>query len=438
MVPEEQLDILKGISNPSANNALKTDPYTKDQHQVSEVHDMGIEGENVKVSFMDTGFDMAQPDLRGKHAVFHYDSSMPNYTEQYDGHPIAYDATSMADYVYDGEVGPNSWYVNTSYSAIAHDTTNRGMIAQYEAKPPAHSIYQLPSSVEDGEEVRFGLHPDQKLLSWYGEKPAVLLTKNDTTDQWTKLYTDLDNDRSFRDENPAWINGTDRDSECISQDIDGDGIADISGGMVYFMSNKNESGENMPIPYSQNFRSAMNKVISLEFFGVTPDYFETYLGVDAWSFLGLPEPNTTAEPGDLVCLMGDYNSQGSYGAHGTWTATAVAGQGVTGVPGSDVPPNPSGGTGLVQGMAPNVDVIPMGHFFDYPANTLASFDVPYSATIFAAEGYDGDVSTHSDQAQIASSGRPSRSRTGSRRRARSGCRVCAGRSAAPRRGRRRA
>ncbi|MFP4051738.1 MAG: S8 family serine peptidase, partial [Thermoplasmata archaeon] len=411
VVSEDKLDLLKGMTSSNGNgNALNTDPHTKEQHHVDEVQDMGIKGEGVKVSFMDTGFDMAQPDLQGKHAVFEYDSDMPGWAEQYDGHPIAYDPVSMADYVYDGEIGDNSWYVDTSYEAEAWNTTNRGMLAQYEEKSPDSSIYELPDEVEEGDTVRFGEHPDMKLEMWYGEKPAVLLTQNDDGD-WANVYTDLDNDRSFEDETPAYINGTDRDSECISQDIDGDGISDISGGIAYFIANENEDGDNMPIPYSQNFRDAMNNLLNL-LSGVPPGSIEAEYGIDAWEFYEFPEPQTSPEPGDMVALMGDFNAPGSMGAHGTWTASAVAGQGVTGVPDSmiveengtnPVPPDPSGGDGLVQGLAPDTEVIPMGHFFDYPDNPLAAFDVTYTSYFFAAEGYDGDVSTHSDQAQIASS-----------------------------------
>jgi len=427
VMPQKEMELLKGASNTKSTGDMdiNTDPHTKSQHNVDAVHDMGIRGDNVKVSFMDTGFDMAQPDLRGTHAVFEYQPGMPGWAEQYDGYPIAYDATSMADYVVDGEIGDVSWYVDTSETAEAYTLPGGTLVAQCDLKDdggtiPPQNLYEMPAGVEEGETVRFGLHPDKKWSALYGEKPAVLLTQDDAGD-WTNLYTDLNNDYSFADENVATIDGTDADSECISQDLDGDGIADVSGGMVYFMANENDTGENMPIPYSQNFRSTMSDLINLAL-GFEPGTIGAYLPVkDAWEYVAthpeetgynLPETlHTSPEPGSMVALMGDFEGVGSGGAHGTWTASAVAGQGVTGVPDSAMldgspspyPPTPSGGDGLVQGVAPDVSVIPMGHFFNYPSNDLQWFDVTYSATMFAAEGYDGDSSTTNDQAQVASS-----------------------------------
>ncbi len=400
----------------SSSEDLLTDPHTIDQHQVEPVHDMGITGENVTVSLMDTGFDMAHPDLIGTHAVFEYDEdTMPDEYEAYDGHPIAFDPVSMADYAFDGEISQdyevmpdfedNSWYVDTSYETETYEY--EGYIwADY-----GDETYNVTEVAEAEEEVRFGDHPDEKLHIWYEERPAVLLTQNDDGD-WTNVYVDLENDKEFVEETGAWIDGEDPESEMITKDVTGDDIADISGGMVYFVSD----GERA-IPYMDHFRDTMNKIINL-YMGYPPGTIgEMDPDVeDAWEAVVGEDFYTTPEDGDMVALMGDFNEFGSMGAHGTWTASAVAGQAVTGVPEEDIlvpgeSPYPPGepGEGLPRGMAPNATIIPMGRFFDYlpPENPLSidQYAVPttYSSLFFTAEGYTGDVEITCDSADIASS-----------------------------------
>ncbi len=404
----------------TSNNELLTDPHTIDQHNVQAVHDMGITGENVIVSLMDTGFDMAHPDLIGTHAVFEYDDTvMEPEMEMYHGYPIAFDPVSMADFVFDGEISQdyttwwgttdNSWYVNTSYETTAYEED--GIIwANYTEKPEGLHVYEMPEGVEAGDLVRFGLHPDEKLHAGWGERPAVLLTQ-DEDGQWANVYADLWMDRSFAEEKRAYIDGDVPDSEVLTRDLNGDGIADISGGMVYFVAREYE-GSPMPIPYTQHFRETMNTIINL-FLGYPPGTIEALFDDDAWEVFIGPDFYDTPEPGDMIALMGDFNSFGAYGAHGTWTASAVAGQAVTGVPDEDMltgepspfPPTPEGGDGLTRGLAPNAKIVPMGRFFDgMPEdNPLGMFPTTYSSIFFTAEGYTGDVTITSDSADIASS-----------------------------------
>jgi len=435
MEPMDQLDVidpeitqlLSGgdysgeVSTSSDGPGLMTDPHTIDQHHVEAVHDIGIYGDGVQVSLMDTGFDMAHPDLIGTHAVFEYDdATMDENMSVYDGHPIAFDPVSMADYAYDGEISQdyhvweavapdltdNSWYVNTSYEAQTYE--DEGYIwADY-----GDETYNVTEVAEDEEDVRFGDHPDEKLHSWYGERPAVLLTQDENED-WTNVYVDLLNNRVFKEESGAWIDGGDPESEVITKDLNEDGIADVSGGMLYFVAD----GE-MPIPYSQHFRETMNKIINL-YMGYPPGTLGAVTEYeDAWhAITGQDEIHTTPGDGEMIALMGDFNDFGAMGAHGTWTASAVAGQGVTGVPEEDIltdepspyPPTPEGSEGLPRGLAPNATIIPMGRFFDYlPEDNplgIAQVQVPvtYSSLFFTADGYTGDPGITCDTAAIASS-----------------------------------
>ncbi len=411
MTDPEIANILKGggsTGSSSGEPGLRTDKWTKDQHAVDPVHDMGYKGGNVKVSLMDTGFDMAQPDLQGTHAVFEYNAStMPSEYAAYDGHPIAFDPVSLSDYLVNGEVTESaSWFVDTSYEAQAWVSPTDGIIAKYDEKTLGEDRYKLPTTVDDGEMVKFGLHPDRALQLKYGEKPAVLVTQDDTG-AWSNVYTDLDNDRSFRDEKTARINGSNPTSEVIAQDVNGDGIDDISGGMVYFVSDGTT-----PLPYSQNFRRIVDTLVNLNLdyappgtiFPMDSAYHDSTMGMleyatgsDAWQLIVGSNYTDTPGDGDVTCLMGDFNGPGSYGAHGTWTASAVAGQGVTGEPGTSMD------SGMVQGLAPNASIVPMGNFFGYSPTALSFYDVNYASLFFATEGYDGNVSTLCDQAQIASS-----------------------------------
>ena len=402
---------------------LMTDPHTIDQHNVEAVHDMGIYGDGVQVSLMDTGFDMAHPDLIGTHAVFEYEDDMPDEYEMYDGYPIAFDPVSMADYAFDGEISydyhvweelapglmDSSWYVDTTYETTTYEDDG-DIVADFTEKEE-DLTYTMPDGVEAEETVRFGLHPDEKLHTWYEERPAVLLTQNGDGD-WTNVYVDLLNDREFKEESRARIDGGDPESEVITKDLNDDGIADVSGGMVYFVSD----GEK-PIPYSQNFRETINNIINL-YMGYPPGTIEEEYGVDGWQAItGQDEFYTTPGDGEMIALMGDFNSFGAYGAHGTWTASAVAGQGVTGVPeemleegyeGSPYPPGEPG-EGLPRGLAPDAEIIPMGRFFDYlpEENPLgiaqAQVPITYSSIFFTADGYTGDPTITSDSADIASS-----------------------------------
>ncbi|MFW5907182.1 MAG: S8 family serine peptidase [Candidatus Natronoplasma sp.] len=410
VLDQEMTEILSGAETPNDMDidfeGILTDPHTKDQHNVDAVHDMGITGENVTVSLMDTGFDMAQPDLVGTHAVFEYDEeTMPEEYEAYDGHPIAFDPVSMIDYALDGnisqdyEVEPgypdNSWYVDTSYENTTYEDGG-DIVADFSEKE-GDITYTMPDGVEAGEKVRFGLHPDEKLYTAYLERPAVLLTQDDGGD-WSNIYVDLENDRVFENETRAWIDGDDPESEAINKDINGDGIPDISGGMVYFFSD----GET-PIPYSQHMRDRINTILNL-FLGYPPGTVESLVGTDAWQTLTeSDEFHTTPEDGEMVALMGDFNGFGSYGTHGTQTASAVAGQGVTGEPGSGYPPGED--PGLAQGVSPDAKIIPMGRFFDYlpSGHPLQFLPNSYTSLFFTADGYTGDPAIDSDTADVASS-----------------------------------
>ena len=76
-----------------------------------------------------------------------------------------------------------------------------------------------------------GSHPDDHLLQLYGERPAFLVTDPHTAGVYDTVYVDLDDDYSFADEKPVT-----KSSPASYRDMNGDGYTDLSGGLLYYIS----------------------------------------------------------------------------------------------------------------------------------------------------------------------------------------------------------
>ena len=74
-------------------------------------------------------------------------------------------------------------------------------------------------------------HPDDHLLQLFGERPAFLVTDPNTAGVYDTVYVDLDDDYQFADEKPVT-----KDSPASYRDMNGDGYNDLSGGLLYFIS----------------------------------------------------------------------------------------------------------------------------------------------------------------------------------------------------------
>ncbi len=80
--------------------------------------------------------------------------------------------------------------------------------------------------------AHIGYHVDPYLSQVYFAPVTVLVLDSTTSGYYDTVYVDLDNDYDFTDE--VTVNK----SQPISwHDLDGDGLSDISGGMVYYISN---------------------------------------------------------------------------------------------------------------------------------------------------------------------------------------------------------
>jgi subtilisin family serine protease len=290
-----------------------------------EAWGLGFEGEGVKVAVLDTGVDFANPDLNGTQARVE-DPGSP-----YFGWPITFDSRSMRRYLSTGNGFPasNNWFSDTSTTDA--DSNTDGFLDS--------SGYDIGTIVSQSGVYHTGTHPDDYLRIRYGSYVGVLVVDSGVSGVYDSVYVDLDNDLSFADEKAA-VKG----DEVSSHDLDSDGLADRSGGMVYFIADGVNS-----VPYSDSISQDM---------GVS---------------------NIIPTNGDLVTFaLNDATESG--GSHGTLCASAIAAQGkIAG--------------GAVVGMAPKAKIISVGNIYQ-GGNWWDNY-------VFAVEGYDGIPGT-GDEANILS------------------------------------
>lgn len=284
---------------------------------------MGYTGRGVKVAVIDDRIDFGHPDLQGTQA------RVENPESPYYGWPIVFDPYSMWQYALLGRgIGA---YVNTL-----------GTIT--EANPYIGSTrFTLPGTSRSGV-YKFSSHPSY-WLRWMAPSNRsclILVADEHSPGVYDTVYMDLNKNYDFTDEKPCR-----RGDEIAWHDLDGDGIADLSGGMVYFIAD----GVN-PVPASD------------------------------WLY-GLGPPAA----GTLVCLTGSFDK---YESHGTLVASAIAAQGVIG---AGEPPYRDSEGGILRGTAPGARLISIGSVYAYGASM-------YDSILFATLGYDGLPST-GDEADIA-------------------------------------
>ncbi|MGH9274074.1 MAG: S8 family serine peptidase, partial [Acidimicrobiales bacterium] len=189
--------------------------------------------------------------------------------------------------------------------------------------------YRFPAGVTRSGNVRMGSHPDDHLLSLFGERPAFLVTDSTTSGLYDTVYVDLDNDQRFDDEKPVT-----KTSPASYRDMNGDGYTDLSGGLLYFISD-----------------------------GVT----QLPGGVDVFG-ASFVEP-----PGEMLAWTGDYDP--AIGGHGTATASNIVGQGVINGLAPTFSDLPDGTyPGAVIGGAPHAKLAPFGDiYFSFPFSTQLGY-----------------------------------------------------------------
>jgi len=299
----------------------------KDIHGASNAWSLNSTGQGVKVAIVDSGVDFAHPDLNGTQA------RVDNSSSPWDGWPIALDPRSIKDWLLDGETYPgesDSWYADTSLMDFDNDSDSS----------LDDSGLDVSGIVSQSGEFRIGEHPDDDLQSRVGDDVAILLVDSFQANVYDTVYVDLDGDSSFADEIPM-----SKGSETAGLDLDGDGLWDRSGGMIYFIADGNTSVQYAPTLAAR--------------FGVS---------------------DRIPDNGDMVAFMLN-EGNGPAGNHGTLCASAVSAQAIV----SD---------GKVQGMAPDADIIAVGNYYN---GGISGYD----SWRYVAEGPDGIIDS-GDEAHIGS------------------------------------
>ena len=301
-------------------------------HDFAEAWEAGYTGEGTTVGVLDGGTDFGHPDLLGTWQVW---TGLTGPRAGWNGWPKAFDPYGTLQWLSAPSLIDQglSWYVKTTATTCTdwatkgpqsicgvRFATKTGPSRNFTAPAGTNAhTYQFPAGVTKSGNVRLGSHPDDHLVQLFGERPAFLVADSTTPGVYDTVYVDLDNDYRFDDEKPVT-----KASPASYRDMDGDGYTDLSGGLLYYISDGATA-----IPGG------------LDRFGVV---------------------NTSFGPGALVAWTGDFDP--AIGGHGTSTASNVVGQGVINGRApqfSDVPD----GTypGAVIGGAPDAKLAPFGDIY---------------------------------------------------------------------------
>ena len=326
----------------------------QDGHKSAQAWKKGFDGSGVIVAVIDDGIDFGHPDLQGTAA------RVTDPESPYFGWPMAFSDAATTYFVNDVFFGTDFIATGATASRWSDTRTDVVVDAPFGGGTGTAMFRPLGSSVtyeyifnatSASNHYKLGSFPDENLEALYGHRVAVLVVDENAPGVYDTVYVDLDNDHDFTDEKPAT-----QDSPEVYRDMDGDGFADISGGMIAWISD----GENPP---------------------PVVDWLWGVSCADSSATMdGCPGAGT------LVIFAGAL--AGGY-THGTQCASNVAGQGIVS-DGLSAQPFRIGG--MVQGAAPNVGLFDMGTFYQ------SFYDEDHY--LVAALGYDG-IPYSGDEAQVA-------------------------------------
>ncbi|MBT5639901.1 MAG: S8 family serine peptidase, partial [Euryarchaeota archaeon] len=260
-------------------------------HGANDAWDRGYTGEGMIVAVADTGVDFAHPDLDGTQA------RVDDIRSNWSGWPMMFDHNSMYSYLVNGQSYPssNTWYADTS--TLDYDNNSDGLldISGYNISGISVSLSGI---------YHLGEHPDSTLRSKMGTDVPIIVIDEDLSGVYETAYVDMNVDGDFSGEKAIRPG-----AETTGLDTDGDGLWDVSGGLVYWISD----GIN-GVPYGETY-------------SIRHGY-----------------QNRISGPGNLTLFMLDS------GNHGTLCASAISAQGVV-------------DDGSVLGMAPNATIASIGNHY---------------------------------------------------------------------------
>lgn len=331
-------------------------------HGSQEAWAKGYTGAGVRYMSNDSGADYCHPDLVGTWAYIDDAASpyygLPEMFDSYSSYLAARDAylgeaniaNGLADYADTSQTATGNFSYQPIRAAVSHVYTVTGTslsgLYHYGSHPDkalAGNAAVLSGAFGDGTAVG-------------GERAAVLVVDENTAGVYDTVYVDLNYNFDFSDDTPARLSRDFSNQEVACLDYDLDGLNDVSGGLVYFIS---DGGTAVP----------------------TLDWL--------WGI-----PGFIYGSGDLVAFhVQDFTAGG--GTHGQGTTSVAVGQGV--VVGSQVW-GPGGSPianfqGLVVG--PGKDVASTQNGDQYLTPFIED------AYLYAGLGYDG-LSGTGDDIQIVS------------------------------------
>ncbi len=264
MVESEAHQRIEEMKAEGGVQPIPMDYTTPVEHHADDAWSMGYSGSGVNVAVVDTGVDFANPDLVGQWAVDN------NTNSAYYGWPIMWDPVSMdlldryftADndwerypYPIFASYGESSWYSDTTYVAQKNTTNyvnytygNNGYwTKRYDPLGYGNGNsdfisrnYYVGNITSASGNFHLGIAKDDHLTEYVGERVGMLVVDSTTPGVYDTVYVDLNNNLDFTDDKPVT-----KDSPLSYEDLNGDGEPDISGGLLYFISNTlgNESRE---------------------------------------------------------------------------------------------------------------------------------------------------------------------------------------------------
>ncbi|MGB9635643.1 MAG: Ig-like domain-containing protein [Thermoplasmata archaeon] len=231
---------------------IKISPEKKFINSSSQSH-TPYTGNNTTTLILTDGIEFGLPVLANTYAI--WENASP-----YAGFPQVFDFASIYDYLEDGMLSNHSWFADTHYNATAYVKNNSIYIDFDNCTYDVTGIPSVSSTFHIGYMPYNGSKGDKRI--------AVITTDASTLWDYDTVFVDTDGDFSFRNEQPLR-----RGSPIATKDLNGDGLPDISTGLLYWISDGNN-----PLPYGR---------FVAERFGFK---------------------NLVPEKGSLLCFFGDFGN----------------------------------------------------------------------------------------------------------------------------------